>query len=287
LGAKANDRLREKAEFISSKNNAKVKQVRALRQPKARQSSGLLVVEGIFPTGEALAAALAKPGEVQVESILYAPELLSSDFGQEVVQQAGERGVKCYATSDEVFRSMTERENPQGILALVKKRTWQLRELNPENFAWGVALVNPQDAGNLGTIVRTVDAVGAAGVLLLDGGADAHHPNAVRASMGAIFWHPVVRTTFSEFARWAVQHGYWVYGSSAKEGEDYRQVDVYQRPAILLLGSEKEGLSSEQRGICQELVRLPMNGRVTSLNLAVAGGVLLYDMLARGVQGQD
>jgi RNA methyltransferase, TrmH family len=124
-----------------------------------------------------------------------------------------------------------------------------------------------------------MDAVGAAEVLLLDGGADAHHPNAVRASMGAIFWHPVVKATFSEFARWAVQHGYWVYGSSAQADVDYRQVDAYQRPAILLLGSEKEGLNPQNKEICHELVSLPMLGRVTSLNLAVAAEVLLYQML--------
>jgi RNA methyltransferase, TrmH family len=279
--------LTSKTEFISSKNNAKVKQVRALRQPKARQSSGLLVAEGIFPTGEALAAALAKPREVEVESILYAPQLLSSDFGQEVVQQAGERGVRCYATSGEVFKSMAERENPQGILALVKKRAWQLDELQAGNFPWGVALVNPQDAGNVGAILRSMDAVGASGLLLLDGGADPHHPTCVRASMGAIFWQPLVRTTFSEFSAWVEKNGYSLYGSSAKAGKDYRQVDAYQRPAILLLGSERDGLNPQYKEICHVLVRLPMSGRVSSLNLAVAAGVLLYDMLAWGVQGQD
>jgi RNA methyltransferase, TrmH family len=116
-------------------------------------------------------------------------------------------------------------------------------------------------------------------VLLLDGGSDAHHPNAVRASMGAIFWHLIVRATFSEFARWVVQHGYWVYGSSAKEGKDYRQVDVYKRTAILLLGSEREGLNPQNKEICHELVKLLMSGRVSSLNLALAAGVLLCEML--------
>jgi RNA methyltransferase, TrmH family len=245
------------------------------------------VVEGLFPTGEALAAAQVEPERVHIDAIYYAPQLLSSDFGQDVVRQAGERGVRCFTLSAEVFKSLSERENPQGILAVVKMHTWHLRELNSDNFPWGVALVNPQDAGNLGTILRSIDAVGASGLLLLDGGADPHHPNAVRASMGALFWHPLVSTSFSEFATWVAKNGYLVYGSSAQAEKDYRQVGAFQRPAILLLGSEREGLIPQQKEICDELVSLPMLGRVTSLNLAVAAGVLLYDMLARGMRGQD
>jgi RNA methyltransferase, TrmH family len=279
--------LTSRTELISSRNNPRIKQVKALKQRKGRQASGLFVVEGLFPTGEALAAAQVEPERVHIDAIYYAPQLLSSDFGQDVVRQAGERGVRCFTLSAEVFKSLSERENPQGILAVVKMHTWHLRELNSDNFPWGVALVNPQDAGNLGTILRSIDAVGASGLLLLDGGADPHHPNAVRASMGALFWHPLVSASFSEFATWVAKNGYFVYGSSAQAEKDYRQVGAFQRPAILLLGSEREGLIPQQKEICDELVSLPMLGRVTSLNLAVAAGVLLYDMLARGMRGQD
>jgi RNA methyltransferase, TrmH family len=278
--------LTSKTEFISSKNNSRIKQVKALKQRKGRQASGLFVVEGLFPVGEALAAAQVEPDWVHIDAIYYAPQLLSSNFGQDVVRQAGERGVSCFSLSAEVFKSLSERENPQGILAVVKMRTWHLRELNADNFAWGVALVNPQDAGNLGTILRSIDAVAASGLLLLDGGADPHHPNAVRASMGAVFWHPLVSTSFSEFATWVAKNGYFVYGSSAQAEKDYRQVGAFQRPAILLLGSEREGLSPRHKENCHEVVSLPMLGRVTSLNLAVAAGVLLYQMLDKGGQSQ-
>jgi len=266
-------------ELISSKNNTRIKQVRLLRQRRQRQLSGLFIVEGIYPIGEVVAAAFTEPARVDIEAIYYAPELLSSDFANSIIEKVSSQGVDCHAVTADVFLSIAEKENPQGIIALAKTRNWQLHELGPGNFSWGVALVSPQDPGNIGTILRTINAVGASGLLTLDGGADVHHPNAVRASMGALFWHPVVNAPFSEFATWATQHGYVVYGTSAHAEKDYRQVPVYQQPLILLMGSEREGLSPAQRDVCHELVRLPMVGRVTSLNLAVATGVILYEML--------
>ena len=113
-------------------------------------------------------------------------------------------------------------------------------------FAWGVALVAPQDPGNLGTILRTVDAVGASGLLLLDSSVDLYHPSAVRASMGAMFWLPVVSTSFADFVAWSRGHGYHVYGTSAHAPVDYQDVPAYAWPRILLLGSERQGLTEEQ-----------------------------------------
>jgi TrmH family RNA methyltransferase len=185
----------------------------------------------------------------------------------------------CYPTSEEVFASLADKENPQGILAVVRQSQARLWDLSPANFTWGVALISPQDPGNLGAILRTIDAVGASGLLLLDGGVDAYHPTAVRASMGAIFRHPVVTASFEDFARWSRDNSYHVYASSAHAAQDYRQVGAYLRPLILLLGSEREGLSPAQAAACEATLRLPMHGRVTSLNLAVAAGVLLYAMM--------
>jgi TrmH family RNA methyltransferase len=96
-----------------------------------------------------------------------------------------------------------------------------------------------------------------------------------------LFWHPVVTATFEEFLRWVSQHGYHVYGTSARGGVPASQVPTYLRPAVLLMGSEREGLTEEQRTACETLIRLPMKGRVTSLNLAVATGVMLYGMLEK------
>ncbi len=142
-----------------------------------------------------------------------------------------------------------------------------------------MALVAPQDPGNIGAILRTIDAVGASGLLLLDSSASPYHPNAVRASMGTLFWHPVVQASFPDFAGWARGSGYTIYGTSAHGSLDYRHVERYARPAILLLGSERQGLSPDQVACSDFLLQLPMRGRASSLNLAVAAGVLLYAML--------
>lgn len=259
--------------LISSRNNSNVKMARALRQKKARMESGLFLVEGIRPVGEAVESG------AQVEAILYAPELLHSEYAEELIRRQADRGVNCLALTAEVFDSLSDKENPQGILAMVKQNLKRLDELNPANFSWGVGLVSPQDPGNLGTILRTIDAVGANGILLLDSTLDVYHPSVVRASMGSMFWHPVVSASFTEFMEWGRHKGYKIYGTSAHAEMDYRQVEHYAYPRILLMGSERQGLSEEQAAACEVLIRLPMHGRATSLNLAVATGVMLYAML--------
>ncbi len=269
-------------DLISSRTNPKIKQIRLLRGRAARQvqkTPGLVVVEGLHPVGEAIAAAQA--GRLALESIIYAPDLLKSEFGLALVRGQSAAGLPCYPVTRQVFESVAEKDNPQGILAVACPKPYSLEALGPQNFPWGVALVAPQDPGNVGTILRTIDAVGASGLLLLESSVDPYHPSAVRASMGALFWYPLVRAAFDEFAGWAVQGGYTIYGTSAHAPTDYRELEAYPRPLILLLGSERQGLSSEQAAICHHVLRLPMHGRGSSLNLAVAAGVMLYDMLEK------
>jgi TrmH family RNA methyltransferase len=261
--------------LISNRQNPKIKQARSLRQRKARQETGLFLVEGIRHIGEAVEAGAA------IQAIYYAPELLHSPFAQNLVESQASAGLSCYALTTDVFESLADKENPQGILAVVRQPRGCLEELTSQNFPWGVALVAPQDPGNLGTILRSIDAVRASGLLLLDESADPYHPSAVRASMGTIFWYPVVSASFAEFASWARRQGYHVYDTSAHGELDYRNVTGYASPTILLLGSEREGLTPEQAAVCEDLLRLPMLGRATSLNLAVAASVMLYSMLDR------
>lgn len=262
-------------DLITSRSNPKVKQVRALRQRKTRQALALFLVEGIRHVGEAVEAG------AEIEYICYAPDLLSSEFAQGLITEQSQRGVPCYALAANVFDSLAQKENPQGILAVVKQRETKLSDLNPESFPWGIALVEPQDPGNLGTILRTINAVAASGLILLDNSVDPYHPNAVRASMGAQFWHPIASASFEEFASWAAQYGYHVYGTSVHGSQDYREIKAYQYPRILLMGSEREGLTPDQSAICEQLIRLPMLGKATSLNLGVATGIFLYAMLAQ------
>jgi TrmH family RNA methyltransferase len=256
--------------LITSTANPLIKLTRSLREKKERTRTRQFIVEGILHVGEAAAAGW------KLDALLYAPDLLISDFARSLIAELGSKGVRCQPLSVEVFESVADKENPQGIMAIVQQREVMLDELSPANFRFGAACVRPQDPGNIGTILRTVDAVGADGLLLLDGGADPFHPSAVRASMGALFWKPVVQTSFGAFLDWARQNNYQLIGTSAHGSVDYRSVTLGDNPAVLVLGSEQKGLAPDQIAACDALVSLPMRGRATSLNLAVAAGILLY-----------
>jgi TrmH family RNA methyltransferase len=187
-----------------------------------------------------------------------------------------ESGTRCQPVSESAFESFSEKENPQGIAAIVHQRQRRLQDAPA--FDMAVALVSPQDPGNVGTILRTIDAAGVDALILLDGGADPYHPSVVRASMGSIFWKPFFSGVFPEFLNWVTKHGIHLIGTSAHATVDYRQIRLDGRPTVLLLGSEQKGLLPEQMAACEELVSLPMRGRATSLNLAVAAGIFLYSM---------
>jgi TrmH family RNA methyltransferase len=139
-------------------------------------------------------------------------------------------------------------------------------------------LVSPQDPGNVGTILRTMDAVGANALFLLDGGVDVYHPSVVRASMGTIFWIPILHAAFDKFADWARRGGIQLIGTSAHASTDYQSAQL-DTSWILLLGSEQKGLSNSHLEACNMTVSLPMRGRASSLNLSVAAGVLLYEWM--------
>jgi TrmH family RNA methyltransferase len=250
--------------LITSPSNPLIKQARALHQKKARVESGLFLVEGIHHVGEAFEAGW------EIESVLYASGLLTSPFAHDLISRLS---FQPQPVTAQVMESLADKDNPQGILAIARQKKTQLKDLKP--ITRGVALVSPQDPGNIGTILRTMDAVGADVLFLLDGGVELYHPTVVRASMGTLFWKPVVQTSFDEFIKWTRQGKYQLIGTSAKADVDYHTL-VPQAPWILLLGNEQKGLTKEQTAACDVTVSLPMKGRVSSLNLAVAAGVLLY-----------
>lgn len=261
-------------ELITSPANPLIKQARALRQKKARDESGLFLVEGILHVGEAAEAGW------EFESLLVAPERLKSEFGRQLVEKLAHNGIRCQSVSEAAFESFAEKENPQGLAAIVRQKSRRLEEFSPQNFRFGAALVSAQDPGNVGAILRTLDAVGADGLFLLDGGTDPYHPSVVRASMGALFWKPLVQASFVDFLRWSKQGSYRLIGTSAHGSIDYHEVKLDARPTVLLLGSEQKGLAPEQLAACGEVVSLPMRGRASSLNLAVAAGIVLYALKA-------
>jgi TrmH family RNA methyltransferase len=254
-------------DVIESRSNPLVKQARALRLGKARKASGMFLVEGIHHVGEAVESGW------EVEVILYAPDLLASEFAKDLLARAGRLGIKLQPVSAPLMEALADKENPQGILAVVRQRRFSFGDL--KSPARAAALVAPQDPGNVGTILRTLDAVNADALFLLDGGVELYHPTLVRASMGTLFWKPVVESRFDGFIQWARGRGMQLIASSAHADVDYRTL-VPQRPWVLVLGSEQKGLTKDQSAACDVTVSLPMKGRVRSLNLSIAAGVLLY-----------
>ncbi|HET7035060.1 MAG TPA: RNA methyltransferase [Thermomicrobiaceae bacterium] len=256
---------------ITSRSNATIKAIRKLRLRGERERAGCFFVEGVRQVAEAVQ--LGAP----LDELIVAPELLRSPFARELVADATERGVPVLEVSPEVFRSLSLKEHPQGLAAVVRQRWAALDEIAPRAGLCWLALEAVADPGNLGTILRTAEAVGAGGVILLGPSTDPYDPTAVRASTGAVFSQPLVRATLAAFAAWAGRHGLQVAGASPAAALDYAGAP-YQRPLVLLLGSERQGLSPDGLAICDLLVRIPMAGRSDSLNLAVATGIVLYEI---------
>lgn len=266
--------MRESGTAITSTANPRVKQIRALRQRRERDRTGLAWVEGIRATVEALQAGAA------IDTLVVAPGLLTSDFAREAVDTAVTRGIPVLEVANAVFRSLSDRDGPQGLGAIVRQQWLSLSDVRCADGDRWVALASVADPGNLGTILRTCDGSDAAGVILLDASTDPYDPAALRASMGAVFSRRLVRTSFDAFAAWAAAEGVTVVGASDRAPEPYREAD-YGTRTVLLMGSEREGLTTEQQTLCNRMVSIPMLGRADSLNLAVATSILLYEVLDR------
>lgn len=257
--------------MITSHSNQAIKTIRSLREKKARTASGLFFIEGLRIVGEAL----QKGGGVQ--TLIYAPELLVSEFGQDLVLEQKNRGMDLLEVSAEIFLSLSQKQGPQGLAAVVRQQWQKLDDIALSPGDLWVALDSIADPGNLGTILRTLDAVGGKGVFLLDQCTDPYDPTAIRASMGALFSTCFVRSSFPDFSAMVTRCDYRVIGTSDKAKTDYQEI-AYPDPLILLMGSERQGLNQAGVELCDIMVRIPMAGGSDSLNLAVATGVILYEI---------
>ncbi|HEY7833481.1 MAG TPA: RNA methyltransferase [Ktedonobacterales bacterium] len=257
--------------LIASASNPLIKQIRALRARKAREEAGVCWAEGIR-----IVAAAVEHGAA-IERLVVAPDLLTSAYARDLAAAQRARGVPYTEVSAAVFASLSLKEGPQGIGAVVRQRWTALDTLAPGGELCWIALDAAQDPGNLGTILRTGDAVGAAGIILLGHAADAYDAAALRASMGAIFAQRLVRASFAELIDWKTRHSAALIGTSDAAPTDYQALR-YPHPAILLMGSERQGLAPDQQAACDHLVRIPMTGTSDSLNLAVATAVALYEI---------
>jgi TrmH family RNA methyltransferase len=256
---------------IDSRTNSRIKLARSLRTRKSRDKEGLFVVEGLFHIGEALASG------AEIDFVLTAPNLLSGQFGRELLDGLSDSKVDLYEVDGQLLNDLSNREQSRGLMAICRTNYSTLEQLDSADVGRLIAMVAPQDPGNVGAVLRSIDAFGMDGLLLLDGGVDAFHPSAVRAGMGTHFRKPLIRASFQEGVDWANRNEYALIGSSAKEGLPLQQAQI-EKPFILLLGSEREGLSKTQRVACDQLLKIEMQGEATSLNLAVAAGILMWGL---------
>jgi len=251
--------------------------ISSLRHGGSRRETGFFFVEGVKMVREALASGAPVEAVVLCPELLLEYDLLGSppkDLGP-VTVEVGRRRYENAA------RHFAVKQSPQGIGALIRQTWASIDRHVPPVSGIMVALCSVQDAGNVGTILRTCDAVGAVTVFIVGSTADPYGPVAVKASLGAIFGVTPVRTDVSGLARFVSRVRATVVGTSPWAGLSYREAE-YKRPVILMLGNEAQGLGDEELGICRQQVSIPMVGRRDSLNVGVAGGIVLYEIFARG-----
>ena len=256
---------------ITSLTNPIVKDIRGLALSKNRKASGLFVAEGLKLVADAVEA------KWSLRTLVHATNVADQPLVRRLATSAHARGGDVISVSEAVLAKISRRDNPQTVLGVFEQRLLPAGAIKPKAGDVWVALEAIRDPGNLGTIVRTVDAVGAAGVILVGDTVDPFSTEAVRATMGSIFAVPLARTSKAEFLSLASGWRGPVVGTHLSATADYRKVD-YAPPVLLVMGGEQAGLTDGVAAACTTLVKIPMAGRADSLNLAVATAVLLFEI---------
>lgn len=255
---------------ISSRANERVKQIKALHDRRDRDRTGAFFAEG----PRVLRAALERGATI--EQGIICPERLTPQE-QPIADAFAEGGIPVLNVTGPVFDAMSFREEGQCVGAVVRQMWEPLTPETKGRRCW-VALHDIGHPGNLGTIIRTNDAIGGDGVILSGRTTDPYHPVAVRGTLGAIFTQRIVRTTPEALARWAREADVLVVGTSPQGNIDFREPDYASKPVLLIGGSERIGISEEQIALCDAVVRIPMLGYVESLNLSIATALVLYEI---------
>jgi TrmH family RNA methyltransferase len=265
------DRVAPRA--ISSLQNETVKLIRSLDMRKARRETGLFVAEG--------ASVL-----LTARDCGWAPRMLVS--GPDAPASTAFAALRAWAAASAadhldvtaaVLEKIAAKENPQSLIGVFEQRWAALPVVDTDQArqsVW-VALEEIRDPGNLGTIIRTADAAGVAGIILVGNTCDPYSREAVRASMGSVFAVPIARADHAGFVTTARSWPGDVVGTHLRGTRDYREAN-YDRPVLLVMGNEGAGLSDALSEVCNELVRIPMIGRLDSLNLAVATALMLFEI---------
>ena len=261
-------------EIITSVNNQHVKDVANLKQKKYRTETGTFFAEGLRAVTEAVQYAdVADLFFIKTEERKL----------NEIIKTAEEKGVRLYCVDEKVMAKLSDTKTPQGVLTVIKMPEDSLQKLRPgtasDNNAPVIILDRVQDPGNLGTIIRTADAVGALGIILLEGCVDAFSPKVVRASMGSLFHLPVIQDVFpEEVLTWCYRHGYEPAATALKNAQNMYKADLSKKMAFIF-GNEANGVAEELQAAAETRLFIPMAGQAESMNVAMAAGIILFEGL--------
>ncbi|NLK51555.1 MAG: RNA methyltransferase [Syntrophomonadaceae bacterium] len=275
-------------EHLTSRQNPLIKYIRSLRQRKGRERESRFVIEGVRLLEEALRATGRPEGWFCLETVLFSPDLSHHPRGQKLIAELAEREVKMYTAANELFPYLADTINPQGIIGIVQRTNFLPgRVFTPEVEVFNrfsESLTKPlilvldrlQDPGNLGTLLRTAEATGVSEIWLTPGTVDPFSSKVIRASMGSIFRVPLRTEVEPSLISNLGQAGVRLVATSVDKGQPYYQSD-FCGPTAILLGNEGSGLSSFLTQKSQEIITIPLGGEVESLNVAVAGAILLFE----------
>lgn len=245
--------------------------LRSLQTHSGRTRTGRYIIEGIRHLARAI------EHRAPIDSVFLDPSILSNPFGQRLARQLRKQSVPGVRLSHRLYSDLTLAHEPQGIGAVLRQQWFPLERVGAERNSLLLAVESIESPGNLGTIIRTAEAVGVTGVVMLSPNCDPYDPATVRATMGSLFSQKLMRCSPHEFTRWTRSNGITVIASSPTGLINYKDL-AYRLPAVLIVGSEKHGLSEHLLEAADFVVRIPMRGDCDSLNAAVAAGVLLFEI---------
>jgi TrmH family RNA methyltransferase len=258
---------------VTAFSNPTVKLLRSLRDKKARRAERLFLAEGLRIIAE------AKDSGRLPEIIAFSTEGARHPLAAEIIAAAEANGSDAIETTPDILSKMSGKDNPQMLLGAYRQPDTSLDRIDRSSAPLWIVAQALRDPGNIGTILRTGDAVGAGGLILIDDCADPFSVEAVRASMGAIFTQEIAAARWAEFIAWLRLGEAQLVGTSLKASHDYLEAE-YRRPCFVLIGNEQQGLPSEYEAECDLLVKIPMAGRADSLNAAIAAAVMAFAISA-------
>jgi TrmH family RNA methyltransferase len=259
---------------ITAFSNPLIKATRDLRDKRHRRAARQFLAEGLRILTEA-----RETGRLP-RTLFYSAASADHPMIHELSIEVEQAGGQSIHTTSEILSKLSGKDNPQAVVGVYDEFVVTLEDLDRTASSIWLVAERLRDPGNLGTILRTGDAVGAGALILLDESVDPFSVEAVRASMGALFTVPVVHTSWAEFATWLRSGPGQLVGLSLDTEQDYRAA-TYTAPTFLLTGNEAQGMPDYMAAACDLLVKLPMRGKADSLNAAVATAVMAYEVLAR------